>query len=47
MNKTKKVKVKKQENGQTNIKKVLTVIIQKDFHKNNIVNMDANKGFIF
>lgn len=32
-----------QENGQQNIKKVLIVANQKDFHKNNIVNIKINK----
>jgi hypothetical protein len=29
------------ENGVENIKKVLIVVILKDFHKNNIVNMEG------
>jgi len=29
------------ENGVENIKKVLIVVIPKDFHKNNIVNMEG------
>jgi len=48
MNKTKKVKVKKTRRKWSNkYKKVLTVITPKDFHKNNIVNMEENKRFMF
>ena len=37
------VVVSAEENGQWNIKKASIVNIQKDFHKNNIVNTEENK----